>query len=305
MRRLRNGPTTAFTRAGTLSRMTRDIRRIDHTGILSRNLDQLEQRYLALGFTLSPRSRHLLSERPGEKPVLGGTANRCALFGQTYIELLGIVDPAAPDPWRTKEVPDGFRIFYVGSDDVDAQARRLTEAGVPIMGVRSLEREVDTVDGPRAMRARALHVDPRFTPHGYIGIAHQLTPEYLHQPRYLTHPNGARAIASVLVVVDDAELGDTVERYTRILDTSPVARDDRRVLELPAGRLEFVAASRAAETLPGVVPRGLAAMSIAVADVNAARRLVDGNGIATVTTGDGFLVSADDAFGSALFFTAS
>ncbi|WP_214322803.1 VOC family protein [Nonomuraea sediminis] len=284
--------------------MTTDIRRIDHTGILSRDLDKLEQRYEALGFTLSPRSRHLLSARPDEKPVLGGTANRCALFGESYIELLGIVDPSAPDPWRTKEVPDGFRIFYVGSDDADAQARRLAGAGMPIMGVRSLEREVDTVDGPRLMRARALHIDPRFTPQGYIGIAQQQTPEYLHQPRYLTHANGATGIASVLVVVGDAELDETVERYARILDVSPASQDDRQVLRLPSGRLEFVPAGVADEILRGFAPYGLAAMTIAVTDVGAARRLIDGNGIATLTTSDGFHVSADDAFGAALFFTA-
>ncbi|MEU7898248.1 VOC family protein [Nonomuraea sp. NPDC049152] len=286
--------------------MAHDIHRIDHTGILSRDLDKLEERYEALGFTLSPRSRHLLSERPGEPPVLGGTANRCALFGETYIELLGIVDESAPDPWRTKEVPDGFRIFYVGTDDADAQVFRLSEAGVPILGVRSLEREVDTVEGPRTMRARALHIDPRFTPQGYVGIAQQLTPEYLHQPRYLEHPNGAQAIGGVLMVAADAEVETHVERYARILDTAPRREGNRHVLDLRAGRLEIISASAAEETIPGdasSAPSYLAAMSIVVRDVRAARTLVEGNGIATRAAGDGFYVSAGDAFGAGLFFT--
>ncbi|MEV6323997.1 VOC family protein [Nocardia sp. NPDC051787] len=82
--------------------MRKTIDAIHHTGILTLDLDDLERRYLDLGFTLSPRSRHLLSVRPGEAPVQGCTANRCALFGGSSIELLGIVDESAPDPWHTE-----------------------------------------------------------------------------------------------------------------------------------------------------------------------------------------------------------
>ncbi|MFD8526245.1 hypothetical protein ACFV0L_02425 [Streptosporangium canum] len=56
--------------------MARDIHGFHHTGILTRDLDGLEHRYTGFGFTLSPRSRHLLSVRPGEPPVPGCTAKR-------------------------------------------------------------------------------------------------------------------------------------------------------------------------------------------------------------------------------------
>ncbi|MFC6928897.1 VOC family protein [Actinomadura yumaensis] len=85
--------------------MTSDIRGFHHTGILTRDLDGLERTFTSFGFTLSPRSRHLLNERPGQPPVLGCTANRCALFGGAYIELLGIVDESAPDPGTPRPWP--------------------------------------------------------------------------------------------------------------------------------------------------------------------------------------------------------
>ncbi|MFC6938102.1 VOC family protein [Actinomadura yumaensis] len=147
--------------------MTSDIRGFHHTGILTRDLDGLERTFTSFGFTLSPRSRHLLNERPGQPPVLGCTANRCALFGGAYIELLGIVDESAPDPWNTKAMADqyeGFRILNLDTDDAEATDRRLTAAGLRTSGVLDLEREVDTEDGPRTMRARAAHLDPRSTP---------------------------------------------------------------------------------------------------------------------------------------------
>lgn len=47
-----------------------------HTGVVTRDLDGLAARYTALGFTVSPRSRHLLGVAPGEPPVAGCTANQ-------------------------------------------------------------------------------------------------------------------------------------------------------------------------------------------------------------------------------------
>ncbi|WP_408995089.1 VOC family protein [Streptomyces europaeiscabiei] len=48
----------------------------------------------------------MLGGRHGEAPVPGCTANRCALFGGSYVELLGIVDESAPAPWHTKAMAD-------------------------------------------------------------------------------------------------------------------------------------------------------------------------------------------------------
>ncbi|MFC6881694.1 MULTISPECIES: VOC family protein [Actinomadura] len=290
--------------------MTSDIRGFHHTGILTRDLDGLERTFTSFGFTLSPRSRHLLNERPGQPPVLGCTANRCALFGGAYIELLGIVDESAPDPWNTKAMADqyeGFRILNLDTDDAEATDRRLTAAGLRTSGVLDLEREVDTEDGPRTMRARAAHLDPRSTPGGYVGLAQHLTRQYVHQPRYLRHPNTARALDAVLLVADDAEFDAIVDRYARILNAAPRRQGLMTVLDLADGRLEFVRSSDAEEALPGEpAPAAsyLAAMTVLVDDVTAARTIVEDGGTGVRTTGDGFFVSARDAYGAGLFFTA-
>ncbi|MDQ7806852.1 VOC family protein [Amycolatopsis sp. A133] len=289
--------------------MTNDILGIHHTGILTRDLDGLERRYASFGFTLSPRSRHLLSERPGEPPVPGCTANRCALFGGSYIELLGIVDESAPDPWHTKAMADryeGFRLLNLDTDDPESVHRRLDGAGLRTSGVLDLDRDVDTEDGTRTVRARAVHIDPRSTAEGYLGIAQHLTRQYVHQPRYLDHRNGAFGLGGVLIVAGDAEFDAIIDRYTRLLQATPRHDGPRAVLDLAAGRLEIVRASDVEEVLPGEpAPASsyLAAMTVLVDDVDHARTIVENGAITTRTTEDGFFVSARDAYGAGLFFT--
>ncbi len=291
--------------------MTRDIHGIHHTGILTRDLDGLEQTYVSFGFTLSPRSRHLLGGRPGQAPVPGCTANRCALFGGSYIELLGIVDETAPDPWHTKAMADeyeGFRLLNLDTGDAEAADRRLTDTGLRTSGVLRLERDVDTEEGPRTVRARAVHLDPGSTPEGYVGIAQHLTRQYVHQPRYLSHPNGARGLGAVWMVADETEFDAVTRRYSRILQTAPGREGPVTVLEAGAARLRIVRATDAGEVLPGEpVPADsyLAAMTVLVDDTDGARKIVESGGTVTRTTGDGFFVSARHAHGSGLFFSTS
>ncbi|WP_221350373.1 VOC family protein [Streptomyces beigongshangae] len=291
--------------------MTGDIQGIHHTGVLTRDLDGLERAYASFGFTLSPRSRHLLAGRPGEAPVPGCTANRCALFGGSYIELLGIVEESAPDPWHTKAMADeyeGFRLINLDTGDAEATHRSLAGAGLRTSGVLDLERDVDTEEGPRTVRARAVHLEPRSTPEGYVGIAQHLTRRYVHQPRYLSHPNGARGLGAVLIVAADSEFDAITNRYTRILQVAPRREGPLTTLYAAAARLQFVRASDAEEVLPGEpVPASsyLAAMTILVDDVDDARKIVESNGTMTRPAGDGFFISARHAYGAGLFFTAS
>lgn len=285
--------------------MSFDIDGIHHTGILTRDLDALQRRFTDFGFTLSPRSRHYLSPGPGQPVVAGSTANHCVLFGNSYIELLGIVDESAPDPWHALRMADGFRLLNLNTNDAAATDRRLTAAGFATSGVLDLEREVDTEDGPRTMRARAIHLDPRTTPEAYVGLAQHLTREYVHQPRYLEHPNGARGIGSVLLVVADADFDSTVSRYVRLTGNAPYTEGPVMLIETGSARLEFAKSSVAAEILPGEpVPAAsyLASMTILVDDADKAREIIEDTGIPTIPAADGFFVSAHDSFGAALHF---
>lgn len=285
-----------------------DIDRIDHSVLYTTDMDATATTYEALGFTLTPLSMHMGSDRPGGERKPMGAGNRCALFGRTYLELLGLFGDGSVDPWNIRPLIaqyEGLHGCSFGCEDAEAVEKRLREAGLSPSGVLPLQRDVETPDGMATARFQAVHLDRALTPEGLIHIARHLTPELIHQPRYLHHANGATQLHSVLLVVDDADLEATVARYARTLGTEPVAEGPRHVLPLPVGRMEIVAVSAFGDVLPGEPVPALpyfAGQAVAVKDIGVARALVEGNGFTVRELPGGFFVGAGEARGAAIAF---
>jgi len=267
---------------------------VDHTVFLTRRYEETWRRYEELGFTLSPPSRHFASRTDGGELVPSCTANRCAYFGGSFLELIGIVDEEAGDPWHVLPIldarGDGLHGCSFGVDDSDATERRLREAGLSHSGVLQLQRDVELPEGTRTARFRSVHIRRDRTPEGILHTAEHLTPEYVHQPRYLEHPNGARALARVLLVVPDDEVAAYEDRYAVITGGEPLV-DIAGVSDLDA-------------VLPGELPKEppyFAAHGVAVADLAHARRLIERH-VPTTTHDLGFFVSAENACGAAVSF---
>jgi hypothetical protein len=288
-----------------------DIDHLDHTVVLNSDLDAAAHRFAALGFTLSPASAHRLSEKlGGPVATYTCTANRCAVFGESFIELLGIVDETAPDPWHVKELAASHHglLLTFGAGDAEVVERRWRAAGFPSTGVRSLERDVETPDGLRTVRARGVYLGADSALGVGIQAGQHLTPQYVHQPHLLHHPNGAVGLHSVLLVVSDDVLELYVERFSVILAAGSHAEGPKRVWTLRTGRFEILPESALAQVLPGEQAPALpflAAQTVAVGDLDRAWRLVECNGIATHDMPGGFFVSAADAFGASVGFTAA
>jgi hypothetical protein len=267
---------------------------IDHTVFLTRKYDETWQRYEQLGFTLSPPSRHFAAATDKTEPVPSCTANRCAYFGESFLELIGIVDEAAGDPWRVLPIlddrGDGLHGCSFGCDDSAEAERRLREAGLSTSGVLRLQRDVELPEGTRTARFRSVHISRDRTPEGILHTAEHLTPEYVHQPRYLDHPNGARAVAGIVLVVPDDEVGAYQQRYD-------VITNGQRLVDI-------IGVSDLDAVLPGELPRKLpyfAAHGVVVADLAKARKLIEEH-VPTTTRDRGFFVRAEDAEGAAVYF---
>jgi len=286
-----------------------DIDRIDHPFVLTTNLDALAEAYRGLGFTLTPQSsRHVGTDPSSGAQRRLGTANRHVVFGDNSIELLGLMDPDAPDPWGVRHLAaayEGIRGVVFGCADAYAVNQRLTSTGVATTGVLELQREVATPDGEATMRARLVHLLPP-TPEGGVGVAEHLTLELVRQPRHSRHPNGAEALSAVTLVVPDEEVGDYVRRYRMLLAVTAEPEGPRHVFQLRAGHIDIVAASAMGEVLPGETAPTLpflAALTVHVADLDAARSVVRANGVATHPLPGGFFVRAADACGASVVFT--
>ena len=287
--------------------MSGDINSVNHMGIAVRDLEKACSLYEQLGFTLSPLSVHSGSKAPGEPPVPMATGNRCAIFPNNYIEVLGIVNPGAMD-WGWERFLDKFQgahIICFGCTDAEEVRRRLDDSKVANSGVITLQRDIGTEEGMRTARFDCVHVDGAGTPEGLIQAARHHNPEYLHQPRYLNHANGATSLTEILLVSENPE--QTAAHYAVLSGQASTRQEDGSFLiRLPlVTALRFMGPEQAGKYLPGTLMAPAPAMvaaTFSVRDLGAARELVVKAGFPVVDGPGRFMVPAEAALGVAHLF---
>ncbi|WP_055327913.1 VOC family protein, partial [Bordetella pertussis] len=189
---------------------------LDHVGLYAHDMDAAAAMYQRLGFTLTPLSQHSGTHAVTREVVKAGIANRCAMLGHGYIELVAVVDPALD----LRGIPEGLaryagmHIVAFDTPDPGQRIAALREAGFAAEpGV--LQRYIDTADGPRLARFSQVRTPRQAMPEGLILTLRHETPELLWQARYMDHPNGARALAAAIVAVEDVDAA--AARYARYL----------------------------------------------------------------------------------------
>lgn len=282
---------------------------LDHIGIAGRDLDDLATAYERLGFTLTPRARHSGRRTPDGPIEPFGTANRCIMLRQGYIELLAIVDPRAFSDTIDERLARyaGLHIIALAVDDAEASLQRLRLAGMDIPGIAYLERPVDDTDpdGPKARFARVPLPD---SPEGRIQLIRHLTPEAIWQERFVSHPNGAVALEEVVLAV--AAPAESAARLS-LLAGRPVTPDPAGgyALAMPQGRVRVLPPDALTTVFPGAAIPSLpfiAGFSVRTGDGNAAvARLLGERGIPHRAAPDGVLVDSAVAGGANLRFVAA
>lgn len=177
--------------------MTGPIERFDHAMIAVGDLDAAAAQWKALGFRLTPLCPHL-----GK-----GTANRCVMFSDAYIELIGVVNPAEASgrlAARIEAAGEGVAALAYGGDDADKTFAALTQSGVAAEPPIALERPLD-LDGARKMvRFRNVMLpDAGLDPVMQFVCTH-LTPELTRaRHEWQLHANGVTGLNEIVVCVDD------------------------------------------------------------------------------------------------------
>lgn len=168
---------------------------IDHVIVAVRDLDRVDMNWTRLGFTLTPRGRHLQR----------GTANYCIMFRNDYIELLGIVD-------RTQDLGgidaflaqrEGIRGVAFASEAAEATAAALRGRGLHPGAPRELARQMELPQETVVPRFRLITLPPQEMPGLDAFFCQHLTADLLRQPGWLAHANGAAALHGVSVVVEN------------------------------------------------------------------------------------------------------
>ncbi|NIA71655.1 VOC family protein [Pelagibius litoralis] len=254
----------------------RPIRGIDHVLVGVRGLEAAYDTYQRLGFTLSPRGRH----------IGWGTANYCVMFPNDYIELLGIIDSSqfTNNLNRFLESREGLLGLAFASDDVGLAARALHRAGIQPGDMRDLKRILEDPEGEVWPRFKLLHLPPEATPGTSAFVCQHLTPELVWQKAWTEHANGATGLIAMTSVVKDPSA--LAIPYAELFGFDRVRAGDGVVeVDCDGTWLRFTTSEMLGQLHPGLAgaPRPptpwLAALRIAVEDLARTATLLEHAGL--------------------------
>src|SRR5262249_52638684 len=172
--------------------MRNGIAGIDHVIVGVRDLERARRGWTRLGFTLTPRGRHI-----GQ-----GTANYCIMFPSDYVELLGVVDPEGfvqrlDAFFSRRERPMGTA--FSASADPGEVYSALLERRLHPSEPRPLGRQLELAEGTVVPRFTLIALPQSDTPGLDSFICAHLTPELMRRPEWLNHPNGVQGIKGIHV----------------------------------------------------------------------------------------------------------
>ena len=280
---------------------------LDHVGAAVRNLDDAKDGFQRLGFQLTARSLHSGATSPGGPVEPWGTGNHCAMFADSYLEVIGMTDP---DLYTTQidgrlERYEGLHIIAFGTDNADAAHAALAGRVEGVQAPAALERDVPFGSGTKRGRFRNIYFDTVAFPEALYIVIEHVTPDVLWQPELLSHPNGARALAALTLCVADIE--EVSARMAAVTGVAAAEEEDGGIsFPLARGALSIIGTETLGTLCPEVTAPTLpyiAAHTYAVADIAATRAVLAGNGVATEDgTGGGLWVRPEHAHGSVLSF---
>jgi len=118
------------------------------------------------------------------------------------------------------------------------------------------------------------------------------------QPRWLGHPNGARALTALTIAVADVD--EAAARFARFSGRPAVRSEDGQAIALDRGRLELVTADAFSRRFPELTIPSLpfmGACTIAVESLASAEAVLRRGRIATRRAGDQVVARFPDELG--------
>ena len=246
---------------------------LDHVVVAVRNLDAAEAAWKRLGFTVSPRGIHSAHL---------GSGNHTIVFGEDYIELLGILkenEHNQPTVAFLKDREGVERIAFT-TDNAAAGAAELKARGLEGAGPLSFGRPVDLPNGGTSEAKFNIFIWPLNESPARLRIfaCQHLTRDKVWIPELQKHANGAQRLVRVEIVARAPT--DAAAQLSRMID-QPVELVDDGFRVASGGRravFEFYGTAAFARRYPdtvrkGAVKDGAVAIVIASDDLAKARTL--------------------------------
>lgn len=274
---------------------------IDHVVIdVGEQLDEAARRFRSLGFHLTERSQHTL-----------GSANHLAMFDTSYLELLSPGNGARPE---LMDVPIGMNGLVFAMEDAQAMHDDFVRRQVPAQPVQNFSRNALLPDGTQGTaRFSVVRQPPRTVFDGRVYFCQHLTPELVWRPEWQDHPNGAVAIAQLVIAADDPQ--SVANGFDRLFGagSSVAVQGTKATHRLMAGGVPIEIWPSAAfeqaynDARPQAAGRAsyLALWSVRVRSVSAATELLRRNGVSfDCPSADRLLVPAAESMNVALELVA-
>jgi hypothetical protein len=223
------------------------------------------------GFAPTPISIQVNPDPAGGAPSPTGTGNVTCMLDRGYLEVL----------FKTADTPlgqeldaamaryHGVHLAAFAVADVVATHARLAQSGFRMQPLVAMQRPVETEAGEDIAAFSVVRVAPVEMPEGRIQALMHRTEHAVWQPRWLSHPNGARGLIDIVIVEGDVE--EASRRFRRFLDREVQVNAFGLAFQLDRGRVQLVAAASLARLFPRLAISDLpfmAAYGIAVTSLD-------------------------------------
>jgi hypothetical protein len=266
-----------------------------------RDLEIAKRTWNRLGFTTTPRGRH----------IGRGSGNYCVMLTEGYIELIGVVDPSLPTSSVAHHLQFGQGLVGLafGTDDPDRAAKDMTQAGLRPIGPAALERKLELDGGDAVMRFRVANAADDAVPGFRAFVCQHLSPELVRRREWIEHANGAvMTVGYTIAATDPAPVLDVFARLFGADRVSAAAIG--HLVDTGRERIAVVPRDRIGEILPGLSPRSerplpsIVATTIKVRDLRRAKACLDSTGVDPRPGPEGsWLVPAEEATGAVVVLT--
>jgi len=252
----------------------------DHVVVTVRDLDAAAAQWKKLGFTLSPRGTH--------SPQMG-SGNYTIMFGEDYLELLGVLHETEQNkPTRDfLKNREGIERTAFTTDNAAAGAAELKARGLEPLGPVHFGRPVDLPNGGTGEAKFNVFRWPLAESPGGMRIfaCQHLTRNTVWIPELQKHANGASRIVAIEILSADPKAA--AEHMSRLID-EPVSSANGVWRVHSGGRRAdflFYDAESLAKRYPagvraGAAPEGAAALVIGTTDLAGATKALGSIGVA-------------------------
>jgi hypothetical protein len=225
---------------------------LDHVGHFVRDPEAARDALARAGFAPTPASIQVNPDPAGGPAVPTGTGNVTAMLTRGYIEtLFKAADTALGQELdHAMERYAGVHLAAFAVADAAAQHRRLSAAGFRMRALVDMARPVETAAGAGTAAFTVVRLSPGEMAEGRMQMLTHRTEAMVWQPRWLSHPNGALALASVMIAVSDAD--EAAQRFVRFTGRSARSAALGQIIDLDRGRIDLVRSEAFAQLLPDV-----------------------------------------------------